>query len=300
MEARYRGIIRVLYIALAAHLALAVGKLLLGWQTGSLGILSDGVHSLLDGASSVIGILAITVASRPPDPGHPYGHRKFEILATLALSGLLLLTCWELLGTAIQRLMNPVELPHFSFGAVFFLLGAMGIHYTIARYEKDRGEAYDSPLLIADSIHARSDFLTTTFALIGISAGALGWFWLDAVAAIGIVIVIALASYGIVYECITTVTDANRLNPHDVRKVAESVSEVENAHAIRSHGMSNDIHLDLHIQIDHRLNAKEVFEIEDRVSRELKKAFPGVTEVAIRHEPSSLTPGQRDGNDLLL
>jgi hypothetical protein len=80
---RFKGIIRVLFFVLAVHLLMAAGKLFLGWKTGSLAILSDGVHSLLDGASSVIGILAITVASRPPDQDHPYGHRKFEILATL-------------------------------------------------------------------------------------------------------------------------------------------------------------------------------------------------------------------------
>jgi cation diffusion facilitator family transporter len=273
---------------------MAAGKLFLGWKTGSLAILSDGVHSLLDGASSVIGILAITVASRPPDQDHPYGHRKFEILATLALAGLLLLTCWELLGTAIQRLMHPVALPEFSLSAVLFMVGALGIHYSIARYEKDRGERYDSPLLIADSIHARSDFFTTLLALTGIIAGKLGWYWLDAVAAMGIVIIIGLAASGIIYECVATVTEANRLNPQKVREVAESVDDVANAHAIRSHGMANDIHLDLHIQIASSLDAEAVFDIENRVARELKKQFPGVSHVSIRHEPTSLPPDHED------
>jgi cation diffusion facilitator family transporter len=294
MEGRFKGIIRVLFFVLAVHLLMAAGKLFLGWKTGSLAILSDGVHSLLDGASSVIGILAITVASRPPDQDHPYGHRKFEILATLALAGLLLLTCWELLGTAIQRLMHPVALPEFSLSAVLFMVGALGIHYSIARYEKDRGERYDSPLLIADSIHARSDFFTTLLALTGIIAGKLGWYWLDAVAAMGIVVIIGLAASGIIYECVATVTEANRLNPQKVREVAESVDDVANAHAIRSHGMANDIHLDLHIQIASSLDAEAVFDIENRVARELKKQFPGVSHVSIRHEPTSLPPDHED------
>lgn len=294
MDQRYRGIIRVLGVALVLNLLLAAGKLFLGWKTGSLAVLSDGVHSLLDGASSVIGILAITVAARPPDQDHPYGHKKFEILATLALAGLLLLTCWELMGTAVQRLMHPVALPEFSLSAVLFMVGALGIHYSIARYEKDRGERFDSPLLIADSVHARSDFLTTLLALTGILAGKIGWYWLDAVSAIGIVVIIGLAASGIIYECVATVTEARRLNPQKVREVAESIKEVDNAHAIRSHGMSNDIHLDLHIQIDASLNAEAVYDIENRVARELKKAFPGVSQVSIRHEPSNLPRGHAD------
>jgi cation diffusion facilitator family transporter len=187
--------------------------------------------------------------------------------------------------------MHPVALPEFSLSAVLFMVGALGIHYSIARYEKDRGERYDS---IADSIHARSDFFTTLLALTGIIAGKLGWYWLDAVAAMGIVVIIGLAASGIIYECVATVTEANRLNPQKVREVAESVDDVANAHAIRSHGMANDIHLDLHIQIASSLDAEAVFDIENRVARELKKQFPGVSHVSIRHEPTSLPPDHED------
>ncbi|MEO0452850.1 MAG: cation diffusion facilitator family transporter [Verrucomicrobiota bacterium] len=294
MDPRYRKITQVLTLVLGVHLFLAAGKFFLGWKVGSLSVLSDGVHSLLDGASSVIAILAIMISSRPPDEEHPYGHRKFEVLATLALSGLLLLTCWELAGAAIERLIQPVASPHFSWNAVLFLLGALGIHYSLACYEKDKGEELNSPLLIADSIHARSDFFTTGLALCGIFAGIAGWYWLDAIAAIGIVVVIGIATYSIIHECVNTVAEARRLNPEEVRQVAKTVEGVQNPHAIRSHGMKNDIHLDMHIQIKKELNAEEVYEIENQVTRELKKTFPGLTQVSIRHEPSSLPKDHKD------
>lgn len=285
MDTRYRMIQSVLLRVLCLQAALAVSKLGVGWHLASLSVLSDGLHSFLDGAGSVIALLAITVAARPPDRDHPYGHRKFEVLATFALSGLLLLTCWEMLGTAFERLRHPVESPFFSWWAMLFMVGTLGVTHAVANYEKAKGEKLNSPLLVADALHARSDFYTTVVALLGVFSAKLGWFWLDPVAAIGIVVFIALAAYSIIHESVATVAEENRLDERAVRQVAESHPEVQNAHAIRSHGMENDIHLDLHIRIDETLNARRVFDIENEVSQLLKKRFPGVTEVAIRHEP---------------
>lgn len=288
MEKRYRMIQTVLIRVLLVHVLLAFGKMGLGWQVGSLSILSDGVHSFLDGAATVVSFLAIMVAARPPDREHPYGHRKFEVLATLALSGLLLLTCWELLGSAVERLANPIEAPRFSWWAILFLLGTMGITFSLSQYEKFQGETLNSPLLIADALHTRSDFLTTGVAVCGMLSAHFGLFWLDPIAAIGIVVIIGIAAYSIIHESVATVAEKNRLDASEVRKVAENHPEVQDAHAIRSHGMQNDIHLDLHIRIEKNLTARQVFEIENDVTKSLKQNFPGVTEVSIRHEPSDI------------
>jgi len=299
VESRYQAIQAVLIRVLTLQVLLALAKLVLGWQVGSLSILSDGVHSFLDGASSVVSLLAIGVAARPPDRDHPYGHRKFEVLATLALSGLLLLTCWELLGSAVERLRRPVPTPEFSWWVVLFLLGAMGITLSMSQYEKKKGEQLNSPLLIADALHARSDFLTTAVAVISIFAVKVGWLWLDPLAAILIVLIIGSAAYGIIHESVATVAEENRLDARQVRRVAETHPQVQDAHAIRSHGMHNDIHLDLHIRIDKKLSAREVFDIENEVSQSLKTHFPGVTEVAIRHEPDDIqAEEERDHLDL--
>lgn len=288
MEHRYRRIQRVLLVALGVNLALAAGKLMLGWMLGSLGVMSDGIHSVLDGAGSVIGLVAIHVAALPPDLKHPYGHRKFEVLATLILAGLLLLSCWEILSSAVTRLVRPATAPEFSWAAALFLLATMGVNTWLARYEADKGDELDSPLLHADAAHTRTDLFTTLLALLGLFSALVGWPRLDAVAAILIVGVIGWAAYRIISESVDTVADANRLDPAAVRGVAEAVAGVENAHSIRSHGMSNDIHIDLHLRVDKGMSARQVFDIESRVVSDLKAKFPGVTEVAIRHEPSDI------------
>lgn len=288
MEERYRSIQRVLLTALAVNLILAGGKLFLGWMLGSLSVLSDGVHSVLDGAGSVIGLIAIHVAAMPPDHRHPYGHRKFEVLATLILSGLLLLSCWEILGSAITRIGRPTTVPEFSWSAVIFLLATLGINFTLSQYEARRGRELESPLLAADAAHTRSDMATTLLAILGLFTSRIGWPMLDAVAAILIVAFIGHAAYRIIVESVDTVADARRLDPADIRRVAEAVHGVENAHDIRSHGMRNDIHIDLHLRVDKSMTARQVFDIEKQVVADLKARFPGVTEVAIRHEPSDI------------
>jgi cation diffusion facilitator family transporter len=298
MEARYQAIQRVLIRVLIIQVLLAGSKLGLGWHVGSLGILSDGIHSFLDGASSVVALLAIAIAARPPDRDHPYGHRKFEVLATFALAGLLLLTCWELLGSAIDRLRNPTPTPIFSWWVVLFMTGTLGITFSMSQYEKSKGEQLNSPLLIADALHARSDFFTTLVALVGIFSAKFGFLWLDPVAAIVIVLLIGTAAYSIIHESIATVAEENRLDVGTVQHVAEKHPAVQNAHAIRSHGMENDIHLDLHIRINKELTAREVFEIESDVSKSLKQHFPGVTEVSIRHEPSDISDEEDQHPDL--
>lgn len=288
INSRYKAILRVFIYALSLNVFLAGIKFYVGWKTQSLSVISDALHSFLDAASSAVGMLAIYMAAQPPDEQHPYGHKKFEIIATFVLSGLLLLSCWEILGSAFTRLLNPVPTPGFSWAAILALVATLGINFAFSRYQHNQAQELDSPLLAADAAHTRSDMYSTLLALIGIGTASIGWFWMDAVTAIGIVIIIARAAYMIIQDSIDTVAEANRLDQELVKIVVESVEGVENAHDIRSHGMKTDIHLDLHIRIKKDLSAKDVFIIEEKVTQVLKEKFPSVTHVAIRHEPNDL------------
>jgi len=89
---------------------------------------------------------------------------------------------------------------------------------------------------------------------------------------------------------VKVVSDATRLDPEQIRHVAEGVEGVRGAHAIRSHGMTNDIHIDLHIQVEEQLTTRQVYEIENQVTEALRARFPGVTHVALRHEPRGVPP----------
>jgi len=291
--ARAARIRRVLLTALAVNAVLAGLKFAIGWQLGSLSVLSDAVHSLLDGGASVIALIGITAAARPPDANHPYGHRKFEILTTIIVAGLLFLSAWEILGSAVNRLLHHSPAPEFSgWGVALLGVGVMAC-LILSRWERKAGLEVSSPLLLADAAHTRTDVFSSILAIAAVVGSQFGLPWLDPLFAIGIVILLARAIYEILLEGVKVVSDAIRLDPDQIRTVAEGVEGVRGAHAIRSHGMTNDIHIDLHIQVEEQLTTRQVYEIENQVTEALRKKFPGVTHVALRHEPRG-TPREPD------
>jgi cation diffusion facilitator family transporter len=288
--ARTGRIRRVLLTALAVNVLLALVKFGVGWNLGSLSVLSDAIHSLLDGGASVIALIGITAAARPPDANHPYGHRKYEILATLIVAGLLFLSAWEILGAAVGRLLRQAAPPGFSAWGVALLGLGIVANLLLSRWERRAGLEVSSPLLLADAAHTRTDVFSSLLAVAAVAGSQLGLPWLDPLFAIGIVVLLARAIYEILIEGVRVVSDATRLDPEQIRLVAEGVEGVRGAHAIRSHGMTNDIHIDLHIQVEEQLTTRQVYEIENQVTEALRKNFPGVTHVALRHEPRGTPP----------
>jgi cation diffusion facilitator family transporter len=283
---------RVLLTALACNAFLAGLKFIIGWRYGSLAVVSDAMHSLLDGAASVIALIGITAAARPPDANHPYGHRKYEILTTMIVAALLFLSAWEILGAAVSRLLHHAAAPQFSWLGITLLCAGIIINTFLSNWEKRAGLEVSSPLLLADAAHTRTDIYSSILAIAALTSAAFGMSWLDPLLAIGIVLFLGRAIYEILLEGVKVVSDATRLDPALIRSVAEKVEGVRGAHAIRSHGMQNDIHIDLHIQVADQLTARQVFDIENRVNQALRDSFPGVTHVALRHEPGDLPPEQ--------
>ena len=100
---RARDIRTVLFRVLALNLLVAAAKLIYGFATGAISMVADGIHSLMDSSSNVVGLLGTAIAARPPDPGHPYGHRKFEVIAALGITFLLFLACYEILTGSVER-----------------------------------------------------------------------------------------------------------------------------------------------------------------------------------------------------
>src|SRR5215831_12810795 len=103
VEVTRSGVRRVLWTTLLLNLAVSGAKILVGTLSGSLAMVADGYHSLVDGSNNVIGLIVAAFAFRPPDAGHPYGHRKFDTAATAAIGAALLTLAWELFSSAWNR-----------------------------------------------------------------------------------------------------------------------------------------------------------------------------------------------------
>ena len=124
-EVRSRSVRRVLGVVLVLNLAVAAAKLVVGWLSSSISMVADGFHSLTDGASNVVGLIGMSIADRPPDEDHPYGHRKFETLAALIIGALLSLTAWEVLKSLTHRLREGGEPEVTGMGGVNIAHGRM-------------------------------------------------------------------------------------------------------------------------------------------------------------------------------
>src|SRR5665648_1251810 len=107
MNEYYITVRRVLIIILVLNIAVALAKVLYGWYSNSLSMLTDGFHSFFDGASNVVGIIGITLAARPADKEHHYGHWKIETFSSIIIAVLLFLVCLEIIQSAVNRFFNP-------------------------------------------------------------------------------------------------------------------------------------------------------------------------------------------------
>src|SRR5579872_5876480 len=103
---------RVLGLVMGLNLTLCLGKLTVGWSVASLSMVADGFHSLMDSLANGVGLASLWIASKPADKDHPYGHRKFEVLAALGTAVLMGVACVEILATALRHLGNPDTRPH--------------------------------------------------------------------------------------------------------------------------------------------------------------------------------------------
>ncbi len=274
----------IFWVTLGLNLAVALAKLFFAAKTRSLSIFSDGLHSLLDGGSNVVALFSLWIAERPPDEDHPYGHRKFETLGAMGISAMLCLAAWEILTGAWHRILSPVKLPEVHAWVVVGMLGMIAINMGITWYERHWGRKLQSTLLLADAEHTKSDVLASVLALISIQSAFLGWYWMDTAGAIAIVGLILWAAYHIIHDSVLTLTDAQRLDPIPVRRLVEGVEGVRNCHMVRSHGPTQQVHVDLHIVVSPTLSAEQVFKIENSVMDKLKVAYPEVSEVTVRHQ----------------
>lgn len=288
---RDRAVLRVLWIVLALNWAVSLGKIIVGAMSGRLTILADGLHSLLDGANNVIGIVAIHVAAKPPDDDHPYGHRKFENLAAMFIGGLIMLIAWEIGDNILRTLWR-----HWHEGAaeaaasrgldwIFaaVLLASIGVNWFVARYESSQGDQLRSPLLKADAGHTMSDMTVTALSLASLFLGGIVW-WIDPLLATAVLGFLIHTAWKIIMENVHAFTDRARLDPDEVRRVALTVDGVLESGGVRSHGSENDVHLDLNITIDRQISAEQAEEIERAVRRALRQSFPGLTLIAIHHK----------------
>ena len=285
--ARHQEVSRVLTRVLVLNLTVAAAKLVLGYATGAVSIVSDGFHSLTDSASNIIGLVGLRAARKPPDADHPYGHRKFETLAAAAIFIFLVLAVLEIGRAALKRLAAPAP-PEISWISFAVMIATLMINIWVVRYEAGRGRELRSELLLADAVHTRSDVFATIGVLISLVAVAFGYPLLDPIGGVAIAILIARTSYEIARDTSGILSDRMVISEEDIRDVVMSVPEVLGCHHIRTRGSMDHVFLDLHVWFAEEMPLRAAHSLSHDVKDRLMARFPQIADAIIHIEPPPL------------
>ena len=275
---------KVLLYTLLLNIIVAFAKVIYGFSIDSISMLSDGFHSFFDGTSNIIGLVGIWIASHPPDENHPYGHRKFETLATIAIAVLIFAAGVEILRETFNRLQSP---GHINVTWMSFLIMAvtLSVNFSVMSYETRKGRELKSDFLIADALHTRSDIYISLSVIVSLVAAKAGYPIVDVIAALLIVFFIVKMGFTILKSAASVLTDEACIDPDEIKEVAKSIVGVMDCHGIRSRGNESLVNIDLHVQVDPELKIGDAHEVAHSVEDKIKKRFPEVVDVVIHIEP---------------
>ncbi len=283
---KHQAVSRVLLQILVLNILVAISKITVGILTGAIAIAADGLHSMVDGASNVIGLVAQRFASQPPDDEHPYGHERFETLATFAIGGLLMLTAWELLQVSIENLRvgKAPEITVLQFGVLIITLI---INILVTTYEHRAAHRLGSDLLAADADHTASDVGVTITVIFSLIAVELGLKWMDAVAALGIVGLIGFTAWGIVRRTSNILVDSAPIGAEALTETVTGTPGVQKVLRARSRGSRDAIHVDLDVEVAAAISAEWTANITEAIRERILDTFPHTSEVRIQIKPQT-------------
>lgn len=281
---RFQQIRRVLIYTLILNWGVAAAKLIYGWMIRSASMKADGFHSFSDGASNLIGLIGVWVASRPIDQNHPYGHKKYETLTSVAISAFLFFVCFNVVREGIARFLDPVT-PEVNLSAFGVMIVTLAINTGVMVYENKKGKELKSDVLISDALHTRADILTSSSVIITLVAIKLGYPMVDPIASLFIALFIGYAAIQILRESARVLSDGAAIPIQEIERVVLAIKGVKECHRIRSRGRADDIHIDLHILVDREMDVHRAHHLSYAIENKIKRDFKGVTDVVVHMEP---------------
>ncbi|MTI48677.1 MAG: cation transporter [Firmicutes bacterium] len=284
---KYLKVRNVLAAILILNILVAMAKLIYGLITDTSSMVADGYHSFSDGASNVVGIIGIWVASKPADENHPYGHHKFETLSTIVISLLLFFVSFQILSKAYTRFQNPV-LPNIYIYNYLVMILTLIINIFVVRYEAKKGRELKSSILISDSKHTKSDIYVSISVLVSLIAVKLGLVFIDTIVAAIIAVLIIKAGIEILVPGIQILSDANIMDRDKIHDLVMIMPEVIFCHKIRTRGKEDHVMIDLHVGVDKEFTLEYAHLLAHSIEDMLKSKLEGIEEVIVHMEPASL------------
>lgn len=271
-----------------ASAVLTVGKFAVGILTGSLGLISEGLHSLLDFGATILTYLAVRISDKPADAEHPYGHGKTESVAALAETMLLFVTSFWIVSEAVHRLISGETAVEATWWSAAVMVVSIVVDISRASALKRVARRTRSQALEADALHFSSDVLSSSVVLIGLGFVWIGWPEADAIAAVGVAIFVCRAGWRMGRRTLGTLIDAApRGATERITQIAEDVEGVVAVERVRVRPAGSTLFADVDIAVGRTLSQARAFAIRRAVADAIKREIPEA-EVAVASEPLAL------------
>ncbi len=276
---------RVALLSVLAAIFLTGFKMIIGILTGSLGILSEALHSTLDLIAAVITFFSVSISDKPADKEHNYGHGKVENFSALIETLLLLITCVWIIYEAVNRLVTGETEIKVNIWSYIVVITAIIIDVTRSRALSKVAKKHNSQALEADALHFSTDIWSSSVVLLGLVCANFGFFSADSIAALFVAILVVSVSIRLGKKSVDVLLDtAPQDKVHMVEELLSATPEVISYHdlKIRSAGANTFIKVNVHLQPD--LSLKQVHEICDKIETEIGNLIKR-SEVYIHAEP---------------
>jgi cation diffusion facilitator family transporter len=282
--------------SVAAAMFLTAVKAVVGLLSGSLGILAEAAHSGLDLIAAIVTLIAVRAASKPPDPGHAYGHGKFENISAMAETLLLLGTCAWIIYESVHRLAGndsrEIDASVWAFGVMVI---SILVDFSRSRMLYRVAAKHRSQALEADALHFSTDIWSSAVVIVGLVGVKIAQWYpqlavlkkADAVAALGVAMIVVLVSGRLGLRTVQALVDASPAGAADsIKSRVEALENVFDCHAVRVRRSGPHSFVDLHISLDGDLPLRVAHAVTEQVERAVEEVLPGA-DVVVHPEPTA-------------
>lgn len=275
------------WLSIAAAVVIICLKTYAYWVTDSVGLLSDALESVVNLVSACVALIVLTIAARPADEDHPYGHDKAEYFSSGLEGGMILVAALGIAVAAVDRLLHPQPLQHLGLGLAVSMVATV-INLVVARVLLSAGRRHDSITLEADAHHLMTDVWTSIGVLVGVGAVSLsGWAWLDPAVALGVAANIVWTGVHLVRRSALGLMDT-ALPPAEqdvIREVLERHSaEGVQYHALRTRRAAARRFVSMHVLVPGAWTVQRGHDLLERIEEEVRERLSNTT-LTIHLEP---------------
>lgn len=289
---------RVALVSVFAAVFLTGFKFIIGILTGSLGIISEALHSALDLVAAVITYFSVRISDKPADKEHNFGHGKIENFSAFIETILLLITCAWIIYEAIERLLTKNTHIDVTIWSYIVVISSIIIDFSRSRALYKVAKKHNSQALEADALHFSTDIWSSIVVLFGLICANFGLFFADSVAALMVALIVLFVSYKLGRRAVDVLLD--KAPQETISKVQHKLStymEIRHFHSLKVRTAGADTFIKFNIHLDPDTSLKNVHELCDRIEKEINILIPR-SEVYIHAEPQDLSHLQTDEGEM--